>query len=335
MNAIVERDNLRVFTAQRHENLIRALFFYEWRQHINFVFPFIEGNLEKLLTNTWRPPHGLDTVGNGPMHWLWIQMIGVAEGLSVIHNPQGNVFKNSERTGRGFHFDLKPANILITDKGQLKITDFGLSMITQVSAEDSSFAIFRGGAPKYQPPEMVPHKMAGFEADVAKTSYDIWSLACIIVECLNYILELEAGGSSQVLSDKLESEGSGQAFHHNGNLKRCIDKLISDIRGKDAVVTNSSGFDLWTFDVAGLLTSMFDCHPQRRPKSKEVFGRLTELQEEYGTQQDDELKIELKKVTRSQSLYPMENFDEIMFGYPDAHSFVDMFVIHVQALAAC
>ena len=144
-------------------------------------------------------------------------MIKVAEALSVIHNPQGNILRSAGGKGVGFHFDLKPANILITDKGELKITDFGLSMIKRVAAGSSSYGIFRGGAPKYQPPEVSPlfnqadnvqySALANCEPEITKNSYDIWSFACILVETLIYLLETERNCNLKAFMNKLEREG--------------------------------------------------------------------------------------------------------------------------------
>ena len=69
INWKMERDNLRIFTEQRHDNIIQALFFYEWRDHMNFVFPFIEGNLGRLLEEEWYPlnvPKSIDGRGMSP-----------------------------------------------------------------------------------------------------------------------------------------------------------------------------------------------------------------------------------------------------------------------------
>ena len=69
INWKMERDNLRIFTEQRHDNIIQALFFYEWRNHMNFVFPYIEGNLGRLLEEEWYPhnvPLSIDDRGMFP-----------------------------------------------------------------------------------------------------------------------------------------------------------------------------------------------------------------------------------------------------------------------------
>ena len=68
INWKMERDNLRIFTEQRHQNIIRALFFYEWRNHMNFVFPFIEGNLGKLFERQWYPLNAPDSIDDKGVH---------------------------------------------------------------------------------------------------------------------------------------------------------------------------------------------------------------------------------------------------------------------------
>ena len=158
------------------------------------------------------------------MHWLWVQMIGVTQALSVIHNPQGNTLRTIGGKGVGFHFDLKPANILITDKCELKITDFGLSMIKRITAGSSSYGLFRGGAPRYQPPEVssLPHgaeevqfsAMTHNDPEITKNSYDIWSLACILLETLIYLLETDTKYSLSDFTLQLEQEGKRILRYH-------------------------------------------------------------------------------------------------------------------------
>lgn len=85
----------------------------------------------------------------------------VAEALEVAHAH--NVL----------HLDIKPDNILINVKGQVKVTDFGLSTL----ADASGRALCGGGTIGYMPLEQMRRR----ELD-ART--DEWSLAAVLYEML-------------------------------------------------------------------------------------------------------------------------------------------------------
>ncbi|KAI7757991.1 hypothetical protein M8C21_018712, partial [Ambrosia artemisiifolia] len=67
-----------------------------------------------------------------------------------------------------FHRDLKPENILLDDVGDLKVSDFGLSAISEQIKGDGLFHTFCG-TPAYVAPEVLGRK--GYEA----AKVDIWS----------------------------------------------------------------------------------------------------------------------------------------------------------------
>ena len=70
--------------------------------------------------------------------------------------------------------DLKPENVLLDDKGHIKITDFGLSKLNLDSnAKTFSFC----GTPEYIAPEIIMGKGHSFEVDW-------WSLGALMYEML-------------------------------------------------------------------------------------------------------------------------------------------------------
>ena len=85
------------------------------------------------------------------------------------------------------HWDLKPGNIFVTDKGRVKVIDFGLSRAFKRSgpAEDATIAdvtnfdvaSLGGMTPAYASPEMI-------ETQTADPRGDVFSLACITYELL-------------------------------------------------------------------------------------------------------------------------------------------------------
>lgn len=87
----------------------------------------------------------------------------ILEGLVYLHNQQV------------VHCDLKAANILTTKNGEVKLTDFGVSLNLKIN--DSDIGEIAAGTPYWMAPEVIT--LQG-----ASTASDIWSLACTIVELL-------------------------------------------------------------------------------------------------------------------------------------------------------
>lgn len=81
-------------------------------------------------------------------------------GLSYLH------------TNNQLHRDVKPANVLINSKGQIKLTDFG---ITKELDKDKDFAKTSVGTRSY----MSPQRIEGSEYDYKS---DIWGFGLIMYE---------------------------------------------------------------------------------------------------------------------------------------------------------
>lgn len=66
---------------------------------------------------------------------LWGQMRGVCEALKITHFDLKNPCNSSDQA-IAFDLDLKPADLLITADGIVKITDFGHSMMQVMRPEE-------------------------------------------------------------------------------------------------------------------------------------------------------------------------------------------------------
>ncbi len=172
-----ELHNLSLLNQLKHPNILELLSFYTYRRRRNFIFPFAEyGDLELLLKNDNRPPHFT-------YNFAFLRALcGLASGIAKIHNYTAE--KKIEIRLIGLHRDLKPNNILV-HADRFLIADFGLSKFK--SGSQTSKTPFRGGGGDYLPPES-----EDLENDMRKglinRSSDTWSLGCIILEVLTFML---------------------------------------------------------------------------------------------------------------------------------------------------
>jgi serine/threonine protein kinase len=89
-------------------------------------------------------------------------VVKILEGLHYLHQSEV------------VHCDLKAANILTTKNGNVKLSDFGVSLnLRTVGRERENVA----GTPNWMAPEVI-------ELKGASPKSDIWSLACTVIELL-------------------------------------------------------------------------------------------------------------------------------------------------------
>ncbi|KAL0065795.1 Protein kinase of the Mitotic Exit Network [Marasmius tenuissimus] len=88
-------------------------------------------------------------------------VVRILEGLHYLH--QSDVV----------HCDLKAANILTTKNGNVKLSDFGVSLNMRAMEKTNDVA----GTPNWMAPEVI-------ELKGASPKSDIWSLACTVIELL-------------------------------------------------------------------------------------------------------------------------------------------------------
>ncbi|KAL2327234.1 hypothetical protein Fmac_020661 [Flemingia macrophylla] len=122
---------------------------------ISIILEYMDGgSLEDLL----------DKVKTIPESYLAAICKQVLKGLMYLHHEKHII-----------HRDLKPSNLLINHRGEVKITDFGVSVIMENTSGLANTFI---GTYSYMSPERIIGNQYGYNY-----KSDIWSLGLILLKC--------------------------------------------------------------------------------------------------------------------------------------------------------
>lgn len=152
--------------------------------------------------------HTLKAFGNFPEKLVSSYVVKILEGLNYLHEQ--NVA----------HCDLKAANILTTKNGNVKLSDFGVSLNLKAVKEmgRKNDAI---GTPNWMAPEVIELKGVTVKAD-------IWSLACTIIELLTgkppYYDMLAMSAMFRIVEDDCPPIPDKCSPHLNDLLVQCFNK---------------------------------------------------------------------------------------------------------------
>ncbi|KAG8161671.1 hypothetical protein KVR01_008658 [Diaporthe batatas] len=157
------------------KHIIYAKAIFDQGRKRYYMFPWADGgNLWDLCEKHGTIQHG----GEGRfIADILTQLLGLAEALSILHQDNCR------------HGDLKPENILVFGRtGKLtgsiwKIADLGLAKFhSDPTAKRAGPTSTKHGTFSYEPPE--------FLQDRQPTSrlYDIWSMGCIILQLITWLL---------------------------------------------------------------------------------------------------------------------------------------------------
>ncbi|KAG2735881.1 hypothetical protein G9P44_002095 [Scheffersomyces stipitis] len=134
----------------KHPNIVKYHGFVKTSSSLNILLEFCSGGSLRQLYK--KMDHGL------PEPQLAKYTTSILHGLNYLHE-QGVV-----------HRDVKAANVLLTESGEIKLADFGLA--TKVTSQHHSAE----GTPNWMAPETV------LGGDGICTASDIWSLGATIIE---------------------------------------------------------------------------------------------------------------------------------------------------------
>lgn len=138
----------------KHANIVRLYDVIHTENKLNLVFEYMDKDLKKYM----------DTHGNkGALDPKTVKsfMYQLLKGIQFCHE------------NRVLHRDLKPQNLLINSRGQLKLADFGLARAFGIPVNTFSNEVVTLW---YRAPDVL------LGSRTYSTSIDIWSAGCILAE---------------------------------------------------------------------------------------------------------------------------------------------------------
>uniref|UniRef100_A0A8C3ACV0 cyclin-dependent kinase n=1 Tax=Cyclopterus lumpus TaxID=8103 RepID=A0A8C3ACV0_CYCLU len=136
----------------KHANIVTLHDIIHTDRCLTLVFEYLDSDLKQYL----------DNCGNlMSMHNVKIFMFQLLRGLAYCHKR------------KILHRDLKPQNLLINDKGELKLADFGLARAKSVPTKTYSNEVVTLW---YRPPDVL------LGSTEYSTPIDMWGVGCILFE---------------------------------------------------------------------------------------------------------------------------------------------------------
>lgn len=187
-----------------HPHLLRLLAYSSDGTDLCLLYPFMEGgSLQERLAcrKEGKPPLA-------PMQRLRIAR-GCAEGLQYLHT--------ASHTKPLVHRDVKTSNILLDNRDEPKVGDFGLARLGESTAEGRVVTVMTEmvvGTSAYMAPE-------AYKGDVGP-KMDVFSLGVVMLELLTGLPPLVEGEEARDIVSHLEEEmGEG------ATIEKCLDTRFS------------------------------------------------------------------------------------------------------------
>lgn len=146
-------NEVRALFECKSDNLIKCYASFFEKDCVNIVLEYMDkGTLTDVVKKVTKIPENI----------IGIISVQLLKGLHFLHSR------------KIFHRDIKPSNVLINSKGQVKISDFGVSAFVKETLGRKMTMV---GTYLYMAPERITNQSYTMVSD-------IWSLGMSIIECV-------------------------------------------------------------------------------------------------------------------------------------------------------
>lgn len=150
-----------------HPNVVRLLDILHTEKKLTLVFEYLDSDLKKYLGTTNPPPPDGEVVVELSAEYRELVtdfLYQLLQGIAYCHESLV------------LHRDLKPQNLLVSRRGELKIADFGLARTFGAPVRSYSSEVVTLW---YRSPDVL------LGNKYYSTSIDVWSVGCIFAEMVN------------------------------------------------------------------------------------------------------------------------------------------------------
>ena len=239
----------------RHPNIVKLLAAYTFKGRHNLLFPKADAKtLANMLESS--PPRHFES-----LQQIILALSGLCSALRAMHIFD---YPDLEVLAIGCHHDLRPENILV-HKESFLITDFGLSTFKDSNKpSDTSFKNVRGD---YVAPECENLEDLSERTVIGRPS-DIWSLGCIMLEVITYVVEGPKGVTDFEAERGFKVEDHRRYRFHHG-LKAESPAVIMQLDRLHGCVESRAGRKLLL-----LIREILNLHPKKRPSAAETNEKM-------------------------------------------------------------